>query len=143
MDATADNFALGNSTVDDMGNVHSILTKEQAEALDIIKWCMAVPKIQADERRFNYYVSRWNVPYKIFCAKARGTFDETVANCPPIDPAWLRLVPAALEELKRYQENIHAPLTPFETAQSLSRINEKRKRKQPKPPLKNLMRQSS
>jgi hypothetical protein len=47
-------------------------------------------------------VSRWNVPYKIMRAKIAGTFDESVKDCPPIDPDWLRLVPAALEEHRRY-----------------------------------------
>lgn len=85
-----------------MGTVHSILSKERAEALDLVTWVFAVAKLPADSPRFNYYVSRWDVPNKIRRFKADGTFDKRVENCPPIDPAWLRFAPAAFEEHRRY-----------------------------------------
>lgn len=92
-----------------LGNLHVITSKNQAEATDLVKWVFAVANIRADSPRFDYYVSRWNVPAKIATAKAAGTFAATVANCPPIDPAWLRLVPSALAECQRYNDEINGP----------------------------------
>lgn len=89
--------------------VHSITSLEQEEALDIIRWTFAVAKLPADSPRFAWYVSRWAVPEKIARAKAAGTFDNSIRNCPPIDPAWIRLVPAALEECSRFAESIKPP----------------------------------
>lgn len=63
---------------------------------------MVVPKIQADSPRFAYYVSRLDVPGKVARAIAAGTFDEITANCPPIDPAWVRFAPAALEAHRQF-----------------------------------------
>lgn len=92
-----------------MKNLHVITSENQAEALDLVKWVFAVANIRADSPRFAYYVSRWNVPDKIATAKAAGTFADLIAKCPPIDPAWLRLVPAALMELEHYNEEIKTP----------------------------------
>jgi len=89
-----------------MGKVHSILSKEQAEAFDIVRWCFAVPKIPADSPRFSWYVTHWNVPAKIAYAKKTGTFEATVARCDPIDPAWLRFVPAALERHRQFWSSL-------------------------------------
>lgn len=82
--------------------IHFPTSNEREFALSIIRWCMAVPKIQADSPRFAYYVSRWDVPGKVARAIAAGTFDEITANCPPIDPAWVRFVPAALEAHRQF-----------------------------------------
>lgn len=90
-----------------LGNLHVITSQNQAEALDLVKWVFTVANLRADSPRFDYYVSRWNVPEKIARAKAAGTFASTTANCPPIDPAWLRLVPSALAECQRYNDEIN------------------------------------
>ncbi|MGV0950463.1 MAG: hypothetical protein ACOYB3_07285 [Azonexus sp.] len=82
--------------------VHSITSKSQNDAVDLIRWCLAVTRLPADSPRFAWYVSRWLVPEKIAAAKKAGTFSATVANCPPIDPAWVRFVPAALEAYKAF-----------------------------------------
>ena len=76
--------------------VHIITSKDQQEAVDLIRWVFAVAAIRADSPRFSYYVSRWRVPEKIATAKKAGTFSKLIANCPPIDPSWVRFVPAAL-----------------------------------------------
>ena len=65
---------------------------------------MAIPKISADSPRFAYYVSRWDVPGKIERARNAGTLDDLLSNCPPIDPAWIRFVPAALAEWRAFQQ---------------------------------------
>lgn len=75
---------------------HFPTSEEIQTALDIIRWRHAVANIRADSPRVSYYVSRWNVPGKVARARADGTFETTTANCPPIDPAWIALVPAAL-----------------------------------------------
>jgi len=82
--------------------MHFPTSNDREFALSIIRWCMAVPKIQADSPRFAYYVSRWAVPEKVARALADGTFDELTANCPPIDPGWVRFVPAALEAYRQF-----------------------------------------
>jgi len=63
---------------------------------------MAVAKLPADSPRFAWYVSRWDVPNKIARAITDGTFDDAIANCPPIDPAWVCFVPAALEAHRQF-----------------------------------------
>lgn len=83
--------------------------KEHQQAIDIIKWTYSVAKLPADSPRFAYYVSRWDVPSKIEHAKQSGRFAEIMTKCPPIDPAWIRLVPAALEECSRFAESIKPP----------------------------------
>ncbi len=89
--------------------VHSLFSSEQQEAIDLIRWVYAVARLPADSPRFAWYVSRWAVPDKIARAKAAGTFENSIRNCPPIDPAWIRLVPAALEECHRFSESIKLP----------------------------------
>lgn len=84
--------------------VHFPTSRERNDALDIIRWCMTVPKIPADSPRFAYYVSRWDVPTKIDRARCSGTLDAILANCPPIDPAWTRFVPAALAAWREFQQ---------------------------------------
>ena len=81
---------------------HFPTSQERKDALNIIRWTLAVAGIYADSPRFAYYVSRWDVPNKIRRAIADGTFDDTVANCPPIDPAWVRFVPGALEAHRQF-----------------------------------------
>ncbi|WP_265942489.1 hypothetical protein [Dechloromonas sp. A34] len=83
-------------------NVHFITSKDQNTAIDLIRWVLAVAGIRADSPRFAYYVSRWRVPEKIFAAKKAGTFTESIANCPPIDPAWVRFVPDAITEYQAF-----------------------------------------
>lgn len=83
-------------------HVHVITSKDQAEAVDLIRWVFAVAGIRADSPRFAYYVSRWRVPEKIAAAKKAGTFSESIARCPPIDPDWIRFVPAALEAYRAF-----------------------------------------
>ena len=83
---------------------HFPTSQERKDALNIIKWCMAVANLPANSPRFSHYVSRWDVPTKIKRAIADGTFDDLTANCPPIDPAWVRFVPAALEEHRQFAE---------------------------------------
>ena len=84
-------------------NVHSLnLSKEVCAAVDIIKWCLSVPKLRPDSPRFNYYVSRWCVPDKVARAKENGTFDATTKDAGPMDPAWLHLIPAALSEYEKF-----------------------------------------
>ncbi|HLO62888.1 MAG TPA: hypothetical protein VK165_07975 [Azonexus sp.] len=82
--------------------LHKITTPEQEEAIDLIRWVYAVARLPADSPRFNWYVSRWLVPEKIARAKAAGTFETSISNCLPIDPAWIRLVPAALEAYREF-----------------------------------------
>ena len=91
-----------------MHNVHVITSADQKKAIEIIRWCMAVPGIPADSPRFNYYVSRWRVPDKIEAARESGTLETTLSKSPPIDPAWVRLVPAALAEYEAFTK----PTTP-------------------------------
>lgn len=79
-------------------NVHCITSQSQDEAIDLIRWVLAVAGIPADSPRFAYYFSRWRIPDKVAAAKAAGTFADTIKNCPPIDPAWVRLIPAAMAE---------------------------------------------
>lgn len=79
-------------------NVHCITSQRQEEAVDLIRWVFAVAGIPADSPRFNYYFSRWLIPDKVAAAKAAGTFADAIRNCPPIDPAWVRLIPAAMAE---------------------------------------------
>lgn len=79
-------------------NVHSITSQSQNEAVDLIRWALAVAGIPADSPRFAYYFSRWRIPDKVAAAKAAGTFADTIKNCPPINPAWVRLIPAAMAE---------------------------------------------
>ena len=81
---------------------HFPTSHERETAFNIIRWCMAVAKLPADSPRFAYYVSRWDVPGKIARAISDGSFDAAVANCPPIDPAWVRFVPAALEAHRQF-----------------------------------------
>jgi len=71
-------------------------------ALDVVRWCLAVANLRPDSPRFCYYVSRWNVPDKIARAKQSGSFDALTSTAGPIDPAWLRLVPPALDEWRRF-----------------------------------------
>ena len=92
-----------------MKNVHVITSQINLEAVDLIKWVFAVARIPADSPRFAYYVSRWDVPGKIALAKAAGTYADTVKNCPPIDPAWVRFVPAALAECAAFDELTRNP----------------------------------
>jgi len=117
-----------NKTAAKMGTVHSILTKEQAEAFDLIRWVWAVAKLPADSRRFNFYVTYWDVPGKIARAKAAGTFDNSVANCPPIDPAWLRFAPAAFAAWRENQEKSKTPIptAPKSTAKPPRRTRDPR-----------------
>lgn len=84
---------------------------EKQQALNIVKWTYAAAKLPADSPRFAYYVSRWNVPEKIERAITAGTFDEITADCPPIDPSWIRFVPAALEEWRAFQRAHARPIT--------------------------------
>ena len=65
---------------------------------------MAIPNIRADSPRFAYYVSRWDVPGKIERARNAETLDYLLTDCPPIDPAWVRFVPAALAEWRAFQK---------------------------------------
>lgn len=81
---------------------HFPTSEEKQTAINIIRWCYAVSDLRADSPRFAYYVSRWDVPAKVASAIAAGTFDELTANCPPIDPAWVRFVPAALEAHRQF-----------------------------------------
>lgn len=81
---------------------HFPTSKERDEALNIIKWCVAIPQIRADSPRFPYYVSRWDVPGKIAAARAACTLDALLKDCPPIDPSWIRFVPAALEQHREF-----------------------------------------
>lgn len=81
---------------------HFPTSHERNEALDIVKWVYAVAKLPADSPRFAWYVSRWDVPNKIARAKADGTFADLTANCPPIDPAWTRFVPEAIEAHRQF-----------------------------------------
>jgi hypothetical protein len=90
-------------------HVHVITSQKQEEALDLIRWVYAVARLPADSPRFNWYVSRWAIPDKIAAAKKAGTFADLVANCPPIDPAWIRLVPAALQACKDFHEQTTRP----------------------------------
>jgi hypothetical protein len=70
---------------------------------------MAIPKLPADSPRFAYYVSRWDVPGKIAAARAAGTLDDLLKDCPPIDPAWTRFVPAALEAWREFKAKYMRP----------------------------------
>ncbi|MCL2635219.1 MAG: hypothetical protein FWD50_01130, partial [Betaproteobacteria bacterium] len=93
-----------------MHDLHSITSFERAAALEVVKWCAAVPKLPADSPRSCHYVAGWDVPAKIAAAKTSpalddkfdNRFDEIMADCPPIDPDWLRFVPAALDYHRRY-----------------------------------------
>ena len=76
--------------------------EKNRDAIDLIRWVLAVAKLPADSPRFAYYVSRWRVPEKISAAKNDGSFDEAVKNCPPYDPSWVRLVPAAITEYLKF-----------------------------------------
>lgn len=87
---------------DNRKHAHSITSQEQRESVDLIRWVFAVAGLRADSPRFAYYVSRWRVPEKIAAAKKAGTFAESIARCPPIDPAWIRFVPAALEAYRAF-----------------------------------------
>ena len=99
--------------------VHSITSQEQKDAVDLIRWVYAVTDMRADSPRFNYYVSRWVVPEKIAYAKANGTFDELTKHCPPIDPAWVRLVPAALDAYRQFIAETRRPrATPASSSKS-------------------------
>lgn len=89
--------------------LHKITSQVQEEAVDLIRWVYAVARLPADSPRFNWYVSRWAVPEKIAMAKAAGWFAEAVSKCPPIDPAWIRLVPAALAECEAFKAMIQTP----------------------------------
>ncbi len=93
-------------------NVHSITSRDQQEAIDLIRWTFAVANTRADSPRFCWYVSRWAVPEKIARAKQNGTFDCLVANCPPIDPAWVRFVPAALAACAAFKDQTTKPRPP-------------------------------
>lgn len=90
-------------------NIHSFFSKEKQDALDLIRWVFAVARLPADSPRFAWYVSRWLVPEKIAAAKLDGTFDDLVKTCPPIDPAWLRFVPGALAEYRKFTEQYFTP----------------------------------
>jgi hypothetical protein len=90
-------------------HVHVITSQKQKDAVDLIRWVLAVAKLPADSPRFNWYVSRWAVPEKISAAKKAGTFAGLVANCPPIDPAWVRFVPGALQACADFAELIKPP----------------------------------
>ena len=81
---------------------HFPTSKELKTAFDIIRWTLAVAGIAANSPRFAYYVSRWDVPGKVARAHATDTFNTITANCPPIDPAWFRFVPAALAEHRAF-----------------------------------------
>jgi hypothetical protein len=83
---------------------HFPISIEHSDAIDLIKWCFAVANMRADSPRFNYYVSRWDIPGKIKAAKAAGYFDSAVEKCPPFDPAWIRFVPAALSEHRKFMQ---------------------------------------
>ena len=83
---------------------HFPTSQERKDAINVIRWVWSVAGLPADSPRFSHYVSRWDVPAKIARAVAAGTFDEITANCPPIDPAWVRFVPAALEEHRQFAE---------------------------------------
>jgi hypothetical protein len=95
-------------------HTHSIASQSQIDAVDLIRWVLAVANIQADSPRFLYYVSRWAVPDKISAAKSAGTFDATTAGCPAIDPAMLRHVPAALSEYRLFKAKYHTQKQPAE-----------------------------
>lgn len=89
--------------------LHKITSQVQEEAVDLIRWVYAVARLPADSPRFNWYVSRWAVPDKIAMAKAAGWLAEAVSKCPPIDPAWIRLVPAALAECEAFKMMTQTP----------------------------------
>lgn len=111
-----------------MKNVHSIASQEKLDALDLIRWVFAVARIPADSPRFAYYVSRWDVPNKIARAKAAGTFAEMVKNCPPIDPAWVRFVPAALAECAAFADMIRTPARSMRSSSGSAAPPRKRQR---------------
>lgn len=81
---------------------HFQTSQDRSTAFNIIRWCMAVAQLPADSPRFAYYVSRWDVPNKVARAIADGSYDDAVSNCPPIDPAWVRFVPAAIEAHRQF-----------------------------------------
>ena len=95
--ARNDRFKKSAHRADNADLLHKITSPEQEEAIDLIRWVYAVARLPADSPRFNWYVSRWCVPEKIARAKENGTFEQSTRNCPPIDPAWIRFVPAALQ----------------------------------------------
>lgn len=88
---------------------HFPTSQERKTAIDIIRWTYAVAGIRPDSPRFAYYVSRWNVPFKVSRAISAGTFADTVKNCPPLDPAWPALVPAALKESEAFNAATSKP----------------------------------
>lgn len=92
----------GANRADNCLHTHDITSQDQKEAVDLIRWVFAVANIRADSPRFAYYVSRWRVPEKIATAKKAGTFKDIIANCPPIDPAWIRFVPDALKAYRDF-----------------------------------------
>ena len=92
---------------------------EHENYIKIIKWCYAVAGIPADSPRFAHYVSRWRVPDKIAAAESADTLETTLSKCPPIDPSWIRLVPAALDEYKRFVSEFRA----FSTQQAAHENN--------------------
>lgn len=85
-------------------NTHFFPLKiKQQTAINIIRWCLAVPKLRPDSPRFAYYVSRWDVPTKIAKAIKDGTFEDTCKEADFYNPAWVQFIPAALEEWARFQ----------------------------------------
>lgn len=110
-------------------NVHCITSQSQDEAVDLIRWVLAVAGIPADSPRFNYYFSRWCIPDKVAAAKAAGTFADTIKNCPPIDPAWVRLIPAAMAEYHAFTtaHRINQPNKPASSGQRPPAGNRRRR----------------
>lgn len=96
--------------------LHVITSQEQEKAVEIIRWVYSVAKMPADSPRFAYYVSRWRVPEKIEAAREAGILTEILEKSPPIDPSWVRFVPAALAEYEAFTKP--ATLTTRPAAQS-------------------------
>lgn len=96
---------------------HFPISESVNQALDIIRWCLAVAQLRPDSPRFAHYVSRWDVPGKIARAKHDFTFAEATRTAGPIDPAWIHLVPPALAEhakfMALYDKSKSSQTTPF------------------------------
>jgi hypothetical protein len=73
--------------------------------LEAVQWMLTVPRISPDSPRFAHYFSRWLVPEKIAAAKARGTFEETVKNCPLFAPELLDFIQSGLDEYHAFTKH--------------------------------------
>jgi hypothetical protein len=76
-------------------NVH-FQSPEKLLQMRVLQWCLCVARIPPDSPRLSYYVVNWDVPGKIDRALAAGTFDASVAGCPPIDHRHLPAAAAAI-----------------------------------------------